>query len=72
MADVEVALFGEAPGAFVVSGTRESLTRFGASALVLGVVGGDLLRLHLPHGAVDVPVGVLAQTHATGLAGRLH
>jgi phosphoribosylformylglycinamidine synthase len=69
---LEVALFGEAPGAFVVSGTREALTRFGATALVLGEVGGEALRLHLPQGPVDLPVGVLAQTHATGLAGRLH
>jgi hypothetical protein len=72
VADLEAALFGEAPGAFVVSGTREALTRFGATALVLGEVGGDTLRLHLPHGPEDLPVAVLAQTHATGLAGRLH
>jgi phosphoribosylformylglycinamidine synthase len=72
VSDVEAALFGEAPGAFVVSGTREALTRFGATALILGEVGGDVLRLRLPHGSLALPVQVMAETHATGLAGRLH
>ena len=37
----EALLFGEGPGAFVVSGPREALARFGAAARVLGTVGGD-------------------------------
>ena len=36
----EALLFGEGPGAFVVSGPREALTRFGGAAQVIGTVGG--------------------------------
>ena len=36
-------LFGEGPGAFVVSGPAEAMTAFGAAARVIGEVGGEAL-----------------------------
>ena len=38
-------LFGEGPGAFVVSGPAEALAAFGAAARVIGEVGGDALTI---------------------------
>jgi phosphoribosylformylglycinamidine synthase len=61
----EALLFGEGPGAFVVSGPAEALRAFGAHARVLGEVGGDALVLG---GGVSVPLGELARVHADGLA----
>ena len=62
------ALFGEGPGAFVVSGSTEALRAFGAAAVPLGTVGGDALVL----GALAaVPVAELARVHAHGLADLL-
>jgi phosphoribosylformylglycinamidine synthase subunit PurL len=61
----EHALFGEAPGAFVVSGPRESFAAFGAAATVIGIAGGDSLRIA---GALSVPLAELAGAHAGGLA----
>ncbi len=40
----EASLFGEGPGAFLVSGDPESLRAFGDAALVIGTVGGDAAR----------------------------
>ena len=37
-------LFGEGPGAFVVSGPAEAMTAFGAAARVIGEVGGETLQ----------------------------
>ena len=65
----EAALFGEGPGAFVVSGPREALTRFGGAARVLGVVGGDALRVE---GVLDVPLAELSRAHVGGLADLMH
>jgi phosphoribosylformylglycinamidine synthase len=61
----EALLFGEGPGAFVVSGTAESLRAFGAHARVLGGVGGDALVLG---GGVSIPLAELEAVHADGLA----
>jgi phosphoribosylformylglycinamidine synthase subunit PurL len=61
----EDALFGEAPGAFVVSGPRDAFAAFGAAVTVLGTVGGDDLRIA---GALSLPVAQLADVHAGGLA----
>jgi phosphoribosylformylglycinamidine (FGAM) synthase-like enzyme len=58
-------LFGEGPGAFVVSGPRERLGAFGAAARVLGEVGGDTLEIA---GALSVAVAELQRVHAAGLA----
>jgi phosphoribosylformylglycinamidine synthase subunit PurL len=65
----DASLFGEGPGAFVVSGPRESLAAFGAAARVLGEAGGDALVIE---GVLELPVEQLARTHAGGLAQLLH
>ena len=60
----ESLLFGEGPGAFVVSGSAEALRVFGTHARALGKVGGDALVL----GGVSVPLAGLARAHGEGLA----
>jgi phosphoribosylformylglycinamidine synthase subunit PurL len=60
----EEALFGEGPGAFVVSGAHDAFTAFGAAATVVGIVGGDELRIA---GALSTTVGELVAVHADGL-----
>jgi phosphoribosylformylglycinamidine synthase len=61
-------LFAEGPGAFVVSGPREVLARFGAAARVLGEVGGDTLTIE---GELEIPVRELARVHRDGLSALL-
>jgi phosphoribosylformylglycinamidine synthase len=61
----EDVLFGEGPGAFVVSGTHDAFAAFGAAATVIGVVGGDELRIAE---ALTVAVDELRGVHADGLA----
>jgi phosphoribosylformylglycinamidine synthase len=61
-------LFAEGPGAFVVSGPREALARFGAAAQVVGEVGGHALVVE---GELELPVAELARVHADGLAALL-
>jgi phosphoribosylformylglycinamidine synthase len=61
----ETTLFGECPGAFVVSGPHEAFVAFGAAATIIGTVGGDALSIA---GALSVPLGELSATHAGGLA----
>ncbi|HWT24093.1 MAG TPA: hypothetical protein VN213_11360, partial [Solirubrobacteraceae bacterium] len=68
----EAVLFGEGPGAFVVSGTHDAFAAFGAAATILGTAGGDELRLGGRHGLLAVPVEELAREHADGLARLLH
>jgi phosphoribosylformylglycinamidine synthase len=58
-------LFAEGPGAFVVSGAREALARFGGAARVIGEVGGDALTIE---GVLSVPLVDLERAHTTGLA----
>jgi phosphoribosylformylglycinamidine synthase len=62
------ALFGEGPGAFVVSGPSGALRAFGSAARVLGEVGGDTLVIA---GELEVPLAALAEAHAGGLADLL-
>jgi phosphoribosylformylglycinamidine synthase II len=64
----EALLFGEGPGAFVVSGPEGSLRAFGGAATRIGTVGGDALAIE---GALGVPVAELAAAHAGGLADLL-
>jgi phosphoribosylformylglycinamidine synthase len=64
----EEALFGESPGAFVVSGPREAFAAFGAAGRIIGTVAGDELRID---GALSVPVEDLRDVNAGGLAGFL-
>jgi phosphoribosylformylglycinamidine synthase II len=61
--------FGEGPGAFVVSGSREALAALGGAARIVGEVGGDELAIA---GERPVAVDELARVHASGLARLLH
>jgi len=61
-------LFGEGPGAFVVSGPAEAMSAFGAAARVIGEVGGDALTID---GVLSVPLVDLERAHTTGLAALL-
>jgi phosphoribosylformylglycinamidine synthase len=65
--DDEAHLFGEGPGAFVVSAPVEAMAAFGAAATVIGTVGGDALVA----GDLSIPVVELSRVHAHGLADRL-
>ena len=65
----EALLFGEGPGAFVVSGPEQSLRAFGGAAVRIGTVGGADLVID---GALSVPVAELGAAHAGGLASLLH
>jgi phosphoribosylformylglycinamidine synthase len=58
-------LFGEGPGAFVVSGPPEAMAAFGTAARVIGEVGGDALTIE---GVLSVPLVDLERAHTTGLA----
>jgi phosphoribosylformylglycinamidine synthase len=64
-----IPLFAEGPGAFVVSGPAEAMTRFGGAARVIGEVGREALAIR---GELDIPVHELARVHADGLAALLH
>ncbi len=68
----EPLLFGEGPGAFVVSGDPQRLRAFGDTVTVVGTVGGDRLELRTGGERVAVPVAELADVHARGLADLLH
>jgi phosphoribosylformylglycinamidine synthase len=58
-------LFGEGPGAFVVSGPADAMSAFGTAARVIGEVGGDALTIE---GVLSVPLVDLERAHTTGLA----
>ena len=60
----EHRLFGEGPGAFVVSGRHDAFAAFGAAATIIGVVGGDELRIA---DVLAAPLAELSGTHAAGL-----
>ena len=61
---LDAPLFAEGPGAFVVSGPAEALSRFGAAARVIGTVGGSSLTIE---GELSVAVAELARVHAQAL-----
>jgi phosphoribosylformylglycinamidine synthase subunit PurL len=63
LADEE--LFGEGPGAFLVSGDAEALRAFGTAARVIGEVGGDVLSID---GVLSVALTDLERAHSGGLA----
>jgi phosphoribosylformylglycinamidine synthase subunit PurL len=65
----EALLFGEGPGAFVVSGPADAIARYGAAARIIGTVGGASLRIE---GVLDVPLAELSRAHAGGLADLMH
>jgi phosphoribosylformylglycinamidine synthase subunit PurL len=58
-------LFGEGPGAFLVSGDAEALRAFGTAARVIGEVGGDALSID---GVLSVALADLERAHSGGLA----
>ena len=64
----EALLFGEGPGAFVVSGPEQSLRAFGSAATRIGTVTGSDLVIT---GELTVPVAELSAAHAGGLADLL-
>jgi phosphoribosylformylglycinamidine synthase subunit PurL len=57
-------LFAEGPGAFVVSGPRAALGRFGAAATEIGEVGGAALVIERE---LELPVDEIARAHSEGL-----
>jgi len=68
------ALFGEGPGAFVVSGREEELRALGdgAPVRVLGTVGGEALQIAIqpgpeegPRDELSVTLGELARAHGS-------
>ena len=61
----ETELFGEGPGAFLVSGDAEALRAFGTAARVIGEVGGDVLSVD---GFLSVALTELERAHSGGLA----
>jgi phosphoribosylformylglycinamidine synthase len=65
----EEELFGEGPGAFVVSGPASALAAFGAAARVIGSVGGDTATID---GVLSVPLDELDRAFTYGLADLLH
>jgi phosphoribosylformylglycinamidine synthase II len=65
----EEDLFGEGPGAFVVSGPASALAAFGAAARVIGTVGGDAATIE---GVLSVPLDELDRAFTYGLADLLH
>jgi phosphoribosylformylglycinamidine synthase len=64
-------LFGEGPGAFVVSGDAEALRAFGGAATVVGTVGGDALSLRAGRERFEAAVDELSRIHREGLASML-
>jgi phosphoribosylformylglycinamidine synthase subunit PurL len=64
----EALLFGEGPGAFVVSGPEQSLRAFGSAAVRIGTVDGAGLDIA---GELSVPVAELSAAHAGGLSSLL-
>jgi len=59
------ALFGEAPGGFVVTGSRDALAALAESVpvAILGEVGGDRLTVDAAGETIDVSLGDLADAH---------
>ena len=65
---IQDRMFGEGPGAFVVSGPPQALRGFGTAAIGLGTVGGTELSLSSARGTIAIAVEELARVHAHGLA----
>jgi phosphoribosylformylglycinamidine synthase II len=64
----EAKLFGEGPGAFVVSGDAEALRAFGSHATVIGTTGGTSLRIA---GVLDLALEGLGRAHRGALPALL-
>jgi phosphoribosylformylglycinamidine synthase len=67
-------LFGEGPGGFVVSGSRDALRELSrqVAVRVIGTVGGEELTIELDEGAggatVSLALAELSSVHSEGLA----
>jgi phosphoribosylformylglycinamidine synthase len=63
--DPFVALFGEAPGGFLVSGTSSGVSSLGrrTPTRVIGTVGGDALQITLGDLTLGVTLAEMAQAH---------
>jgi len=76
--DARSALFGEAPGGFILSGPASELEALGERVPVqlIGSVGGEMLRIDLvgcePPDGLDAALAELQEAHAGGLAGFFH
>jgi phosphoribosylformylglycinamidine synthase II len=70
--DAESLLFGEGPGAFVVSGTPEGIRSLGPLAEPVGTVGGSTLRIRGNGVDLTVRVDALALEHDEALPRLLH
>jgi phosphoribosylformylglycinamidine synthase subunit PurL len=68
--DPEALLFGEGPGAFVLSGDGEALEALGErlDVFVCGEVGGDRLDVAMPPARISLALDELDEAHAGGLA----
>jgi phosphoribosylformylglycinamidine synthase subunit PurL len=62
---VDVHLFGESPGGFVVSGSQEALRRLGerVGLDVFGRVGGGTLEVAIGDERLSVALGELRDAH---------
>ena len=65
--DAESLLFGEGPGAFVVSGSEEGVRSIGPFAEIVGAVGGSTLRVRGVDIDLTVRVDALALEHDEAL-----
>ncbi|MGH2855173.1 MAG: phosphoribosylformylglycinamidine synthase subunit PurL [Solirubrobacteraceae bacterium] len=63
--DPFVALFGEAPGGFLVSGTSSGVSSLGrrTNTRIIGTVGGDALQITLGDLTLGVTLAELSQAH---------
>ena len=68
----ESLLFGEGPGAFVVSGSEEGVRSLGPLAEIVGTVGGSTLRIRGDEIDLTVRVDALALVHDEALPNLLH
>jgi phosphoribosylformylglycinamidine synthase len=64
--DPFVHLFGERPGAFVLSGAREALDRLAERIPldVFGTVGGEALTVTVSGETIDLPLSELREAHS--------
>jgi phosphoribosylformylglycinamidine synthase subunit PurL len=63
--DPFVALFGEAPGGFLISGTPNGVSSLGrrTHARIIGTVGGDALRIAVDRELIEATLDELIEAH---------
>ncbi|MCW3040729.1 MAG: phosphoribosylformylglycinamidine synthase subunit PurL [Solirubrobacterales bacterium] len=65
--DADVALFGEGPGGFVVTGAADAIAGLadgGVPVITLGEVGGDVLSIGFDEDFVSLTLEQLSAAHA--------